>query len=214
MLLIKIFDKSDKMSKKFLALITILLTMVAVFIGIYSTGVFSSNTDFNTKFISGTIHGNATLVESPNNSYNWSLRYNDKTNNISYAFFAIKDGNFFINFFKSAGFEKIESKTFNGTKWDIYFLKTPLFFDSQRNNIAIFSVTNSSFYYNYYCVSHKNGAAYFAIIGSNKVRGDNSLNSDLFEDFVEPLLNTIKLKNSDNIPTTQDLRMSNNNFLN
>lgn len=192
------------MNKKFFALMTILITIVAVLVGLYVSGIFSPKTNFDTQFMSGTIYGDAVLNKNYDRYNNWSVNYIDKTNNISYTFLIVKNGTFLMDVFKFSGFEKVESKSYNNIKWDVYFLKTSRSSNISNNGNSIFSGSTIS-YYNYVCTANHNGADYFIFLFSPKVTGSKSLNSVLFSDYVEPLLGSIKLKNIDYIPSVREL---------
>lgn len=192
------------MNKKFFALMTILIAIVAVLVGLYAEGVLTPKTDFNTKFMSGTIYGDAVLNKNYDKNNNWSVNYEDSTNNISYTFLIVKNGTFLMDVFKFSGFQKVESKSYNNVTWDVYFLKT-----SRSSNITNYENSTISrspiFYYNYVCTTNQNGADYFIFLFSPKVTGSISLNSDLFSNYVEPLLKSVKIKNVEYIPSIQEL---------
>ena len=194
------------MNKRFFALMTILIAIIAVLVGLYASGIFMPKTDFDTKFISGTIYGDATLNKDYNRYNNWSVNYIDKTDNISYIFIIVKDGTFLMDIFKFSGFQKVESKLYNDVKWDVYFLKT-----SKSSNIPDENSNSYQppiFYYNYVCTTNQNGANYFILLSSPKVIGSTSLNSDLFNNHLIPLLETIEVKNIEHVPTVQDVLKS------
>jgi len=195
------------MNKRFFALITILIAMVAILVGIYTTGALSPKTDFDTKFMSGTIYGDAVLNKNHNRHCEWWVNYEDTTNKISYSFLILKDGTFLMDVFKFSGFQQMESKTYNNIEWDIYFLKTAKTSNFHNNeNSTIFE--SPIFYYNYVCTTSQNGTDYFIFLYSNKVTGSESLNSDLFSNYVDPLIESINLKNVDYPPTFQELYKS------
>jgi len=194
------------MNKRFFALMTILIAIIAVLVGLYASGVFLPKTDFDTKFISGTIYGDAILNKNYNRYNNWSVNYIDKSNNISYTFLIVKDGTFLMDVFKFSGFQKVESKSYNNVEWNVYFLKTLRSSNVPDENSNISD--SPIFYYNYLCTTNQNGTDYFILLLSPKVTGSTSLNSDLFSNHVKPLLETIELKNIDYVPTVQELLKS------
>ncbi|MDR2967291.1 MAG: hypothetical protein LBU74_05030 [Methanobacteriaceae archaeon] len=192
------------MNKRYFALITILIAMIAILVGLYESDLLSPKTDFDNKFMSGTIHGDVVLNKNSHRHNDWWETYVDKANNISYTFFILENGTLLMEIFKYSGFQTVESKTYNNVKWHIYFLKTQRSSTTFNNeNSTIFETP--IFYYNYICASKQNGTYYFIFIFSPKVLGNESLNSDLFSNYVEPLLKTIKIKNIDNAPTFQEL---------
>ena len=192
------------MNKRFFALMTILIAIIAVLIGLYSSDIFTIKTDFDTQFISGTIYGDAVLDKNYNKYNNLSVNYKDMTNNISYTFIIVKNGTFLMDVFKFSGFQKMESKYYNNVKWDTYFLKTSKPSNIPNNENPTIS-RSPIFYYNYVCTANQNGADYFIIIYSPRVTGSTSSNSDLFNHYVRPMLENIKVKNVYYVPTVQEV---------
>jgi hypothetical protein len=108
-----------------------------------------------------------------------------------------------MDVFKFSGFQKMESKSYNNVKWDIYFLKTSRSYNVPNEN-STFS-ESPIFYYNYVCTTNQNGVDYFIFLFSPKIIGSTSLNSDLFSNHVKPLLETVKIKEGDYVPTVQEI---------
>ena len=192
------------MNKKFFALMTILIGMVSILVGLYSVGVFSVETDFDTEFMSGTIHGEAFLNTNHPRYSPWWVNYEDKSNNINYTFLVLKNGTFLKDVFKFSGFQKIGSQKNNGVKWNIYYLKSKR--SSHVPNNENSSISESQiFYYNYLCTARKNGTDYFIFVYSSKIKGSDSNNSDLYSNYLNPLLKTVKVKKVDDPPTFQEV---------
>ena len=192
------------MNKRFFALMTILIAIIAVLVGLYSSDIFTIKTDFDTQFISGTIYGDAVLDKNYNKYNNLSVNYKDIANNISYTFIIVKNGTFLMDVFKFSGFQKMESKYYNNVKWDTYFLKTSKPSNIPNNENPTIS-RSPIFYYNYVCTANQNGADYFILIYSPRVTGSTSSNSDLFNHYVRPMLENIKVKNVYYVPTVQEV---------
>jgi len=192
------------MNKKFFALMTILIAMVAILLGLYTSGMFLQKTEFDTKFMSGTIPGDAVLNKNHPKHGTWWVNYEDKSNNISYTFLVLKNGTFLKDVFKYSGFQKVGTAKYNDVKWNIYFLKSKRSSNFTNNKNLTFSDTHI-FYYNYLCTAHKNGTDYFIFIFSPKVIGSNSNSSDLYSNYLDPLLKTVKVKKVDYPPTFQEV---------
>ena len=195
------------MNKKFFALMTILIAMVAILVGLYESGVFSPKTDFDTKFISGTIYGDAVINKNHSKHGPWWTNYIDRSNNITYSFLILKNGSFLMDVFLFSGFQKVESKSYNNITWEIYFLKTLRTSKIPTNENSTIS-ESPIIYYNYVCTANQNGADYFIFLFSPKVTGSELLTSDLFKNYVDPLLQSIQLKNVEYPPTFQEVYKS------
>lgn len=178
------------MNKKILIIIIVVILAVIVAVGAFALGAFGQTTQVDSKFISGTISGVAVENDSniPSGMGGWAVGYNDTENNVSYAFAMVDSFNFTKEMFIHAGLKKIATKEYNGVNWDIY----PV--DPKSNPI----LNGSSSGYMMFA-SGKTGE-YVIAVSSNTVNSDSSLNSDLFTNYVEPLLSSITLKDPQNPP--------------
>ena len=162
------------MDKKILLAVVFIVAVIAMGIGLFSLGFFGQTTQVDTKFLSGIIQGEAvdtSYMPMPVKEY--TVNYEDNKNNITYEFMMADTLQVTIKLIETLGGGKITTKEYNGVKWDIYY--------SRGGYSCIASGKNGD-----YCV-HVNGF---------NVSHDRTLNSDLFKNYVEPLLNSITLKDS------------------
>ncbi|RBQ23516.1 hypothetical protein ALNOE001_08680 [Candidatus Methanobinarius endosymbioticus] len=91
------------------------------------------------------------------------------------------------------GAEKITTKEYNGVNWEIYYLKSGNF----NLNYNIDPVT-PQFQSGYFCFASGKNGDYVIGIKSGLLIQNNSVDSELFKDYVEPFLNNITLKDPEN----------------
>lgn len=101
------------------------------------------------------------------------------------------------SFIHMTGVKKIDIKEYNGNKWEIYYLDADSAYNISKTN-AEFTLNQSG----YLCVASGENGYYGITISSNNknASSDNSLNSELFKNYVEPLLKSLTLKDPKNPP--------------
>jgi len=194
------------MDKKILLIIIAVIAVVAIGVGAISLAIFGQTTEVDTKFLSGTIKGGAVENNTNITLPGWEVNYDDTMNGIRYEFLMTSTLNFTKDMFINAlGAKKIATEEYNGVKWEIYYLDSDAYKKLFNNRTM-----NQS---GYICFASGKNGDYGVSIGSENVNSDNSLNSDLFKNYVEPLLKSITLKDPDNAPKEhQFMNMTNEEF--
>ena len=191
------------MEKKNMIIIAIVVIIVAVIGVIFATGLLSSNnaatTPFDTEFMSGKFAGNVTADNTTNETYVAS--FTDTENNITYNLTTVDNSSALMEIYKFQGVAGPESRTFNGNDWNIYFGEAVPAMDNQTN------VTSNQSSGVVICESQQENQGYVIYIifnDLNKVNFTLNTYGEAYLNYVEPLLNSISLKKSSNVPAIQD----------
>jgi len=177
------------LNKKILLAIIAIVMVVAVGVVAFSLGVFAQTTEVDNKFIKAKIPDNAYEDNSMYVLPGWQVIYHSTENNLTYAFGMIDTLKLTGEWCEELGLKKISTQTYNGIEWDIYY-ESPEFTKNYYNE---------SFHGYMFATSGKNGDCYVEV-SSDKIIANGSLESDLFKEFAEPLLNSIILKDPKNPP--------------
>jgi hypothetical protein len=181
-----------KMDKKILGIIIAVVAIIVVAVaGIIVIDFLTPKADFENNFMKGKIYGIHYIED--NNTYKPDFEdgYKDPENGITYYFLAVKNSTFIVDMFTHFGMSKISSKDYNGNTWDIYYLdlkNAPGYFGSLSIGTGYFLKTN------------KNGVDYIVAVTSYKTKTDNTLDSELFTGYVDPLVSSLTLKDVPNAP--------------
>jgi hypothetical protein len=186
--------------KMIIAIIVGLLLIISV--AAFSLGAFGQTTEVDNTFIKGTISGVAVEEESSLGILpDWAVFYADNNNAIGYDF-AMFDS---LEFMKGSlinvgGLEKVATEEYNGVKWDIYYLDLDLLDNASDDIISSFFDSSG-----YVCFASGKNGDYIILVNSPTVSSDNSTDSDLFKNYLEPLLKSITLKDPQNAPKEYEL---------
>jgi hypothetical protein len=182
-----------------LALIIVIATVSIFGVSIFNLGVFEETTPFKTKFIDGVIQGQA--IEHPNSGtyevQNYSTYYLDYSNGIIYYFEIMKLLNqkhslFFENYDKWMGSKKVSDYEYNGTRWEVYY------WDTKSNSKFYNETTNFS---GYFITADKDGNSYNIVVESDMISSNDSIDSELFQNYVKPLIESLNFKKISNVPS-------------
>ncbi|MBZ9570253.1 hypothetical protein KQY27_01660 [Methanobrevibacter sp. TMH8] len=183
------------MNKKILVYVAIICIVLAIVASI-AFGVSNQKTQIDNKIISATIHGVAIENNSSNLMLGWMKVYHDEDNGVYYDFLMADSFNFtkkgVINLMSS---EKLATKEYNDVQWEIYY-SDPNSFNLKYELSKGISTDRSG----YLCFASGKNGDYFVTVSSGAVHSNNSIDTDLFENYVEPLLNNITLKDPENPP--------------
>ena len=186
------------METKNIIIIAVVIVIIAV-VGVFATGILNNNgnnetmetTPFETEFMDGSFVGNVKLVDDKEK---FMHSYKDKENKITYNISTVDDSDALMDIYYLQGVMNPEKRTFNGNEWNIYFTQAVEGNDSDSDadpmNIII-------------CQSQgeKQGYLIYMIIDAkSKVNSTLNTYGESYTDFVEPLLNSITLKESKNVP--------------
>jgi len=191
------------MNEKWLVFIIVVIAIVAAYTGAVTLGVFAQTTDVDNKFISAKIPTIAIENEELSKYDGWEEVFKDSKTNTSYYFFMAVDLDFYVEMFEYLGAKKIATKEYNNVKWDIYYInpKDIKNWDDDLDNRSRYLAITSG----------KNGD--YGITIASDLKFNETLDSDLFTDYVEPLLNSIFLKDpKDPIKQHKIMNMSETDF--
>ena len=185
------------MENKNIIIIAVVVVIVAALAVVFATGMLNNNaknvetTPFETEFMQGSFVGKVKLVDDKEK---FMHSYKDKENKITYNISTVDDSDAMMDIYYLQGVMNPEKRTFNGNEWNIYFTQAVEGNDSNSDadpmNIII-------------CQSQgeKQGYLIYMIIDAkSKVNATQNTYGQSYTDFVEPLLKSITLKESKNVP--------------
>ena len=189
------------MENKNLIIIAVVIVAIVVVAGaIFATGMLNKTEDrvttsFSNAFMEGAFTGDVKLA---NNSSDFMQSYEDSQHSITYNISTVDNSTALMDIYYVQGVTNPEHRTFNGNDWNIYFTQAIEGNDtndtSKKLNIIICQ-----------CQKEKQGYLIYMIVGS-----DTDLNVSLstfgepYKSYVEPLLESITLKESSNVPAIYD----------
>lgn len=189
------------METKNIVIIAVVVIIVAILGVIFATGMLNGNdtqkntetTPFKTEFMEGSFAGKVKLVDDKEK---FMHSYKDKKNKITYNISTVDDSDALMDIYYLQGVMNPETRTINGNEWNIYFTQAVPgdnaddAKDDETMNIII-------------CQSQgkKQGYLIYVIIDADsKVNSTLNTYGESYTDFVEPLLKSVTLKKSKNVP--------------
>ena len=187
------------MENKNIIIIAVVVVIVAALAVVFATGMLNNGnnaknvetTPFETEFMQGSFVGKVKLVDDKEK---FMHSYEDKENKITYNISTVDDSDAMMDIYYLQGVMNPEKRTLNGNEWNIYFTQAVEGNDSNSDadpmNIVI-------------CQSQgeKQGYLIYIIIDAkSKVNATQNTYGQSYTDFVEPLLKSITLKESKNVP--------------
>ena len=143
----------------------------------------------------GTFAGNVSLE---NNSEKVMYSYEDKENKITYNISTVDDSDALMNIYYLQGVKNPEKRSFNGNDWNIYFTQAVQGNDSNSSDKPMNIIICQS-------QGEKQGYLIYMIIDAkSKVNATLNTYGESYTGFVEPLLKSITLKESKNVPKIYD----------
>ena len=191
-------------------IIGIIIAVIAIIAVAFVGGVFNQTqtTKFDTEFMSGAFVGNVSLNKSIENS---TSLYIDKNNKISYNLSTMDNSSALMVIYKYQGVRGPDYRTYNGNNWTIYFAQAMPVLSNESNQSANQSVKPMGIVI-CECQKEKQGYVVYVVFED----ADNfTLNtfSNSYIAFVEPLLKSISLKESKNVPAVYEkFGLSNSSF--
>ncbi|MBE6491283.1 MAG: hypothetical protein E7Z83_10575 [Methanobrevibacter sp.] len=186
------------METKNILIIAVVVVIIAI-VGVFATGMLNNNNDnspaqttpFETEFMDGSFVGKVKLVDDKEK---FMHSYKDKQNKITYNISTVDDSDALMDIYYLQGVMNPEQRTFNGKEWNIYFTQAVEGNDSNSDDKPM----------NIIICQHqgdKQGYLIYMIIDADsKVNATLNTYGQSYTDFVEPLLNSITLKESKNVP--------------
>ena len=185
-------------NKKIIIIAVAIIAIIAVVGVIFTTGIFnqtdSVTTPFETEFMEGSFVGNVTLV---NDDEKFMHSYEDKEHKVTYNISTVDNSSALMEIYELQGVSNPEERSFNGNDWNIYF--TQAFQDNASDDDEPMTIIM--------CESQgeKQGYLVYMIIDA-----DSDINVTLntfgqsYTDYLEPLLKSITLKESKNVPAINE----------
>ena len=185
-------------NKNLIIVLVAVVAILAVAVGLFATGMLNggnsaptTTTDFKTDFMEGTFVGNVTLQDD---SQAFMHSYKDKKNHIEYNISTVDDSDALMDIYYVQGVMNPEHRTINGNDWNIYFAEAVQGNDTQNANGAMRIIICQS-------QGEKQGYLIYMIIDAkSKVNATLNTYGESYTGFVEPLLKSITLKESKNVP--------------
>ncbi|WP_405306579.1 hypothetical protein [Methanobrevibacter sp.] len=190
------------MENKNFIIIAVVVVIIAVLGVIFATGVLNSDdgvkitqtTPFKTEFMEGSFSGNVSLV---NDTEEFMHSYEDKENKITYNISTVDDSKALMDIYYVQGIMHPEKRSFNGQEWNIYFTQAVQGNDTNSSDIMNIVICQAQ--------GEKQGYIIYMIIDAkSKVNATLNTYGESYTNFVEPLLNSITLKESKNVPKIND----------
>lgn len=186
------------MENKNLIIIAVAIVLIVVVVGvILTTGVLNNaddraTTSFNNSFMEGAFTGDVKLVK---NASDYMQSYEDSQHSITYNISTVDNSTALMDIYYVQGVTNPEHRSFNGNDWNIYFSQAVQ--GNDTNNKVNIIICQSQ--------GEKQGYLIYMIIGS---KTDLNVSLDAFgepyKSYVEPLLKSITLKESSNVPAIND----------
>ena len=187
------------METKNILIIAVVVVIIAILGVVFATGMLNGNNDngtgettpFKTEFMEGTFSGKVKLVDDKEK---FMHSYKDKKNKITYNISTVDDSEAMMDIYYLQGVMNPEKRTFNGNEWNIYFTQAVEGNDSNSDDDPMNIIICQS-------QQKKQGYLIYMIIDADsKVNATLNTYGESYTDFVEPLLNSITLKESKNVP--------------
>lgn len=150
----------------------------------------AETTKFNTEFMEGSFIGN---VDLENDSESYMHSYADSKNGIVYNISTVDDTVSLMEIYELQGVIDPTKVTVNGNEWNVYFSKAVSNDNEEQMDIVI-------------CQSQKDKQGYliYAIFYGGSYEGSYSTSDESYIQYIQPLLKSLKLKDSSNVPKIND----------
>lgn len=188
------------MENKNIIIIAVIVVVVAVILGaVFTTGMFTkqerNTTAFETDFMDGQFTGNVKLV---NGTEKFMHSYKDKQHDVTYNISTVDNSTALMEIYEIQGVTNPEQRSFNGNDWNIYFTQAvPGDENASENNTMNIIICQSQ--------GEKQGYLIYMIIGAKSdINATMNTFGESYTDYVEPLLQSVTLKESKNVPKIYD----------
>ena len=187
------------MEKKNIIIIGVIVVILAVVAFVFAGGISNKEvkTSFDTEFMSGAFVGN---VEKIDTKESFLASYKDNEHNITYNLTTMDDSKSLMEIYEVQGVKGPDHRSYNGNDWDIYFGEAmPVVNNTtQKNSNQAMGII--------ICQSQKESQGYviYSIFDLSKVNFTLNTFSDAYIKYMEPLLKSIDLKKSNNVPAVHE----------
>ena len=176
------------------------IAIIAIVGVIFATGMLNGKvntqtTPFENEFMKGAFVGNATLQ---NSTEKFMQSYHDKEHDITYNISTVDNSTALMEIYELQGVSNPDERSFNGNDWKIYFTQAVPGNDTNNTNGTMNIIICQS-------QAEKQGYLVYAIFGSDSnVNSTGNAFGQSYTDYVEPLLKSISLKESKNVPAINE----------
>lgn len=178
--------------------VNLIAVMLLVVIGIALTCTMVASvetTPFKTDFMEGSFVGKVSLE---NDSEYYMSSYYDKQHDITYNISTVDDSVSLMEIYELQGVTNPDKRTFNGNDWNIYFTQAVPGNDTSNTEETMNIIICQS-------QDEKQGYLIYAIFGADSdVDSTGDSQGKSYTDYVEPLLKSIKLKETKKVPKIND----------
>ena len=187
------------MEKKNIIIIGVIVVILAVVAFVFAGGISNKEvkTSFDTEFMSGAFVGN---VEKIDTKESFLASYKDNEHNITYNLTTMDDSKSLMEIYEIQGVKGPDHRSYNGNDWDIYFGEAmPVVNNTtQKNSNQSMGII--------ICQSQKESQGYviYSIFDLSKVNFTLNTFGDAYIKYIEPLLKSIDLKKSNNVPAVHE----------
>lgn len=185
-------------NRNMIILVAAVVAVIAIIAAVFLSGALNGSdaavtSPLETEFMEGKFVGNVTLVDGKEK---FMHSFKDKEHNITYNISTVDNSSALMEIYEAQGVSNPEERSFNGNDWNIYFTQGVPDDNSSKSgsdnplNIII-------------CESQgeKQGYLIHMIIdGKSDVNASGGAFSEAYNDYVVPLLESITLKESSNVP--------------
>lgn len=186
------------MENKNIIIIAVVVVVICIIAAVvFSTGMLNcekaaptNTTPFKTKFMEGSFVGNVSLEDDEKE---FMHSYKDKKNKITYNISTVDNSEELMDIYYLQGIMNPEKRNINGNEWNIYFSQAVPGNDTKSNETMNIIICQSQ--------GEKQGYLIYMIIDNDsKINATLNTYGESYTDFVEPLLESITLKESKNVP--------------
>ncbi len=189
------------MENKNMIIIAVAVIAIIAIVGvIFATGMLNGKsnaqtTPFENEFMKGAFVGNATLQ---NDSQKFMQSYYDNQHDITYNISTVDNSTALMEIYEIQGVTNPDERSFNGNDWKIYFTQAVPGNDTNNTNGTMNIIICQS-------QAEKQGYLIYAIFGSDSdVNSTGNAFGQSYTDYVEPLLKSLSLKESKNVPAINE----------
>lgn len=188
-------------TKNIIIIAVVVIAIIAVAGILLTTDVLNQNEDrnttsFKTEFMEGVFTGNVKLV---NDTEKFMHSYRDKQHKITYNISTVDNSSALMEIYELQGVTNPEERSFNGNDWNIYFTQAVPGNDTEGKDNETMNII--------ICESQAKKQGYLIyIIFDAKSDVNSTLNTfgESYTEYTEPLLESITLKNSKNVPSINE----------
>ena len=187
-------------NKNIIIIVAAVVAVIAIVGVIFATGILNGDdsaptetTKFKSEFMEGSFVGNVTLKDDQK----FMQSYEDKKNKITYNISTVDDSDALMDVYYLQGVMNPEHRTINGNDWNIYFTQAVESNETQTaDNTMNIIICQSQ--------GEKQGYLIYSIIEAKSKVNGTTIYGEAYTDYIEPLLKSITLKESSDVPKIND----------